>query len=283
MQYLIVLGICVLSTMKMSFQSLFAKKGVKTTADSVFFISMIFAASSLVFLPYVIYINLEILAYAALFALCSVVFQLVYTRALSEGNVSFAVMFANFAMIGPIIVSCVVYGEKPSVLRIIGIALTACAFLVTVKPEGKTTKRSLLFCFLAMLANSSVGITQKIFSSSEYSDKNFTFSSVAYLISAVLAIGVYFVLAARGNRKTFKIGKLPIIAAIGAGVSLGVYLALNTYATATIDGTFLFPAHAGGSIIFSTFTGLIFFRDKLTVRQIIALILGTSAIVLMNF
>ncbi len=283
MKYLIIFALCLISTVKMSCQSAFAKKGVKTSADSLLFISMIFAFSSLTFLPYLIYITPVIWGYAALFGICSVAFQLFYTRALSEGNVSLTVMIANFSMLIPVTISCVFFGERPSVLRIVGIALTICSFIAAVKPEGKTTKRSLIFAILSMLANGALSTTQKFFSATEYSDKNLTFASASYLIASVLALLIYFVFAARGHKKTFQIGKKPLLAALGTGVSLGCFLALNTYATATIDGTFLFPVYAGGAIIFATVSGLIFFHDRFTVRQVISLVLGTCALVLMNF
>ena len=282
MDYLIIFGICLLATMKMSFQSSFAKKGVRTTSDSIFFISLIFAFSSLIFLPHIIYITPQILAYAVIYAVSSVAFQLIYTRALSEGNVSIAVMFVNFAMLIPVAISCTVFGERPSVFRIIGIALTVCAFLVTVKPEGNTTKRQLFFCVLAMLANGVVSATQKFFGASEYSDRNYTFVSTAYLIAAIISVAVYAILAKSGHKRTFKMSRRPVLAALAAGVSLGLFLALNTYAVSTIDGTLLFPAHSGGTIVLSTVSGLLFFHDKLTVRQAASLALGTVAIVLMS-
>lgn len=57
----------------------------------------------------------------------------------------------------------------------------------------------------------------------------------------------------------------------------------NTYAAGIIDGSFLYPAHAGGAILLSTLAGIIFFRDKLTKRQMLSFVLGIVAIVLMNW
>ena len=179
MNYLIILGICLLSTMKVSFQSVFAKKGVKTISDSVFFIGMIFLFSSLAFLPEIAKANLAIWGYAALFAIFSMAFQLFYTVALSEGNVSLCVMFVNFGMLVPIAISCIAYGERPSALRIVGIVLTVIAFIVTVKPDGKTTKKALVFSICAMLANGAASGVQKVFGSTEHSSKNFTYVAAA--------------------------------------------------------------------------------------------------------
>ena len=133
MKYLIVFSTAMLSTMKVSFQGSFAKGGVKTGADSVFFNMLIFLAASLLFLPYLFSAPLITFLFGAVFVACNVSFLLPFTRALSEGNVSVAVMFANFGMIVPILLSCIVYNDRPSALRITGIVLTVIAFLVTVK------------------------------------------------------------------------------------------------------------------------------------------------------
>ena len=44
--YLIILAMCVFATAKMSFQSAFSKKNVKTTLDSITFIGFVFLFSA---------------------------------------------------------------------------------------------------------------------------------------------------------------------------------------------------------------------------------------------
>ncbi len=284
MKYLIVFTTALLSTMKVSFQSSFAKKGVRTGADSVFFNMLIFSAAALLFCPYLFTASLPVFLFAALYAACNVTFQLTYTRALSEGNVSVAVMFANFGMLVPIAISCIFYGDRPSALRIVGIVLTAVAFLVTVKPGGsKGEKRYLAFALLAMLMNGASLSVQKLYGKQGIGGGSFSFVAASYLFCALLSAAVYAVLCRRGKKKTFAVTKRPVLAAIGAGASLACFLALNTYAAGVIDGSFHYPAHSGGAILLSTLAGVLLFHDTLSKRQIAACALGLAAIVLMNF
>ena len=67
------------------------------------------------------------------------------------------------------------------------------------------------------------------------------------------------------------------------GVILGVFVAINTYALSTIEGTFLYPTYSGGTIILSTLSGVLFFKDRLTVKQVLSILVGIVAVVLMNF
>ena len=284
MKYLIVFTTALLATMKVSFQSSFAKKGVCTAEDSVFFNMLIFSAAALLFFPYIFTAPAPVFLFGALLAVCNVTFQITYTRALSEGSVSVAVMFANFGMLVPIVLSCILYGDRPSWLRITGIVLTVLAFLVTVKRgSDKGEKRYLFFALLAMLMNGAGLAVQKIYGKQNIGAESFSFVAVSYLFCALLSAAVYAVMALRGRKKTFALTKRPILAAIGAGCSLACFLALNTYAAGVIDGSFHYPAHSGGAILLSTASGVVLFRDRLSVRQIVACVLGLCAIVLMNF
>lgn len=282
MKYLIVFTTALLSTMKVSFQSSFAKKGVRTGADGVFFNMLIFMAAALLFCPYLFGAPLPVFLFAALYAVCNLTFQLTYTRALSEGNVSVAVMLANFGMLVPIAISCIFYGDRPSALRIVGIVLTVAAFLVTVKRgSSQGEKRYLAFALLAMLMNGASLSVQKLVGARGLG--GFSFVAASYLFCALLSAAVYAVLCLRGKKKTFAVTKHPVLAAIGAGASLACFLALNTYAAGVIEGSFHYPAHSGGAILLSTLAGVLLFRDRLSKRQIAACVLGLAAIVLMNF
>ena len=71
MKYLIVFGTASLSAMKMSCQSAFGKKGVKTNADGVFFNMLIFLSAALLFLPYLFSAKPIVFLYGAVYAVCN--------------------------------------------------------------------------------------------------------------------------------------------------------------------------------------------------------------------
>ncbi len=282
MKYLLVLCTALLSTAKVSCQSAFAKKGVHTVADSIFFNAMIFIAAAIFFSPGLASLSYAVIPYAALYAACTVAFQITYTLALSSGNVSVAVMFANFGTLIPVLVSCAL-GERPSVTRIIGISLTVCSLVIMAKPSrGATSKKAILLSLAAMLLNGSGLTVQKLFARSGFTGGSTVFTAMAYAFAAIFCGTVYIILAANKNKRTFPLGVRPIAYAAAAGLSLGAFFTIHTYAAGVLDGSFLYPAHSGGAIILSTLAGVIIFRDKLTRRQIVSFILGIAAIILMN-
>lgn len=287
MKYLIVFVLCTLATAKMSLQSAFGKKSVKNTADALCFNALIFIFSGIVFLYKVVGCPAPVWIYAALGAVASVAFQLTYTRALAAGNVSLTVLIVNLALVINVLVSYLFYGDDISVVRLVGIILTVLAFILCTDFKGgensKQRKKWLLLAFSAMLSNAASCIVQKVFGESAYSAHNGAYTSASYVIAAVMAFLVYLFLRSRGEDKTFKIGKRAIFYSMAMGIILAVFVTLNTYALSVVEGTFLFPTYAGGTIVFSAVAGVVLFKDKLNFRQVMSVAVGIVAVVLMNF
>lgn len=285
MQYLIVFVMCLLATSKMSFQSAFGKKSVKNTADAVAFNTLVFLFSAILF-SYKIYgCSPTVWIYASLGAASSVLFQLTYTKALSMGNVSLTVLIVNFQLVISTLFSYFAYGDSLTGARIAGIILILIAFVVCTdfKENQSASKKWFVLSIVAMVGTSCASIVQKIFGESPFAKESQAYVSCLYVVAAVMTLVIYWFMARRGERKTFKTGKRAILLSMAVGVSLAVFQVINTYAIRTVDGTFLFPAYSGGTIIFSTLSGVIIFKDTLNLRQGISILIGIVAIVLMNF
>ena len=282
MKYFLVLCTALLSTVKVTCQGRFAKSGVKSTADSVFFNALIFGTAALFFSHGLIFLTPSVLGYAVIYALFTAAFQITYTLALSCGNVSLAVMFANFGTVLPVIASCAL-GERPSPLRILGITLTMCSLIIVAKPSGGGSgMRTFVLSVTAMLFNGTALTVQKLYTAAKISDNNSAFVACAYVFSALFCLGVYFIMRCRGRRKTFSLGKKPLLWGAASGLALGTFLTVHTFAAGMVEGSFLYPAHSGLSILTSTLSGILLFHDKLSKRQTVSFLLGIAAIILMN-
>ncbi len=283
MKYLIVLATATLSATKVSLQSLLAKKGSPTARDRVFFTMLIFFAAALLFSPYLFSATAEVWLYAAAYAVCNAVFQIAYICALSRGNVSVAVMFANFGMLLPIAISCLAYGDRPSPLRWIGIGLIALVFILNVK-KGRDRKRGYFaLVLISMLANGAGLCVQKLFSAQGNGGRIFEFVSASYLLGAILCAVICALMQRGETENPLPMNRRTVLISAGAGAALSLFLALNTYGASVIEGSFQYPAHSGGAILLSTLSGVFLFKDKLSWRQWAACVLGCIAIVIMNF
>lgn len=285
MKYIIVFALCALATLKVTVQGGFVKSSVKNTSDTMLFNAMFFAFTSLLYLPEILTCSHNVWVYAFFAAIFSVIFQFAYATALSAGNVSLTVLIVNFSMVIVVLFSYFVYREPISPLRLIGIIVTLAAFFLCTdfRNTQRMNRKWLLFSLLAWLSTSSATIVQKMFAETEFNNENRAFISCIYIIAASVAFLVYLVLNKSGHKKTFKVDRRAVLYAAMVGLSLSVYQLLNTYAISVIDGTFLFPACSGGTIIFSALSGIVIFKDKLTKRQYLSLLAGVVAIILMNF
>ena len=284
MNFLIILLLCTLATSKVTLQSHFGKKSLTTNSDNVLFNATVFLTAAILFCADIPRASYQTWIFAASFAILTVIFQLTYTKALSIGNVSLTVMAVSLSMLFPSLVSVIFYNEALALMRIIGIGLTVLSFILTVDLEGerKLSRSWFIFTASASLANGGISITQKIFGSSNFNTEKRSFVACSYAIAFLVTLVLYLSMRKqKENTKSLKSYQTYIFA-IAVGSILAVFQWLNTYAISVMDGSFLFPVYSGGSIILSTFVGILFFKDKLTKRQKISIALGIIAVIIMN-
>ena len=283
MDFLIILLLCALATSKVTLQSRFGKKSLTTYSDNVLFNAAVFFTAAVLFCLDIPKASGATWAFAAAFATLTVVFQLSYTKALSVGNVSLTVMAVNLSMLFPSLVSVIFYGESLTPMRTVGIILTVLSFMLTVdlKSKERLSRPWLFFTVIAALANGGIGITQKIFGASEFCGEKRPFVACSYAIAFLIAAALYLFVRPREREASGATASTYVFAA-GVGAILAVFQWLNTYAISIMDGSFLFPVYSGGSIILSTLVGILFFKDRLTKKQMISITLGIIAVIIMN-
>ncbi|MDY3846223.1 MAG: GRP family sugar transporter [Eubacteriales bacterium] len=284
MNILIIFSLCFLATAKVTLQSRFGKRTLSTKTDGIIFNALVFLTAAILFGADIPNASLAIWLFSGGFAVFTVIFQLSYTNALSQGNVSLTVMMVNLSMLFPVLTSVIFYHERLTHARIIGIAFIVLSFLLCVDVgDKKTVSRSwLILTVLATLANGSIGITQKVFGASRFHTEKKAFVACSYLLAFIITFTIYAVSRLKGKETSAHRKAPTYLFSISVGIILAIFQLLNTYAISVIDGSFLFPVYSGGSIILSTLVGVLFFKDKLTVKQTISIIIGIIAVIIMN-
>lgn len=284
MKYILVFLLGILASAKMSFQSAFGKKSVKNSIDALSFNIFVFMASAILFLPKVFNCSPAVWLFGIIGAVFTVTFQLTYTKALTVGNVSLTVLITNFSMVISVIVSCLFFGESISFVRFVAIVVTVISFMICsgVRDGDTGDKKWLTYTIIAMLSTSCGSIVQKYFGASVYHGENQAYISCLYIWSTIIGLIIYPIMRKK-EKRNFKINFSLIKHAVAVGLCLGIYQVIYTYGLANIDGTFLFPAQTGVTIIFSALSGVLIFKDKFSKRQIIGIMLGIISLVMMNY
>lgn len=292
---LILLALCTMAATKVTIQGAFAKKIVHNVHDALLYNGMIFLASAIIFLPGFLGSVPALLSgeytgnfgmtalFAVMMGVLSVLFQVIYVFALSSGPVSLTVLLNNFSMLIPIILSAVVFSEPFGILRIVATGLVILSFVLNVKKEGdtKVNTRWLLFVLITFLCNAATVVVQKVYTKTQPVDIS-SFLFVSYFSATILAGCLLIFFRCRNIKRSFQMTPSIPLSAGAIGVILGLFQALNTHATATIDGTLLFPVYNGGVTVLLSLAGVLLFRERLSAVKWIGVGVGILAIVLMS-
>lgn len=289
MAYLLIPLLCVLATLKITLQSKFSKTANNGISDNIFFNGVMFLTAALLFCPSILKngITYTTCIFGIVMGVLSVAFQIFYICAFSSGKMTLTVIINNFSMLLPIIVSFTLFNEEFGMLKITGTALALVSFIFSAGRDksvtdsaalGKSNLRWLIFTLLVFFSNGLISVNQKIYSMLAPRLQIFEFVAVAYITAAVMSFAILGFICAKN--KSAKYSKQYGVIASGClvGVLLGVFQCLNTYTASVIDGTVLYSAYNCGVSLLSTVVGRILFKERLSAKQYIGVIVGITAI-----
>ncbi|MBE6640607.1 MAG: hypothetical protein E7619_03380 [Ruminococcaceae bacterium] len=292
MDLLIILLLCLLAATKVLTQSRFAKNNTKGIADSALFNALVFATMALLsfLISDIKEINLSLFMGAAFFGFFNVSFQMLYQIALSCGPTSITALIASMASIVPLITSAVFYKEPLSAVNFIGVILIVITLVMNadIKKEvggenaKKVSKKWFLLTVLAFCGNSLGMLAQQLYAKTTGASSSSAFVACSSAFASVIAFGVFALLRLKGQKPSYRLSFSKAFPCIAVGAVLGVFQILHTYAMAVIPGTVLFPTYSAGSAISIALGSTVVFREKLSRAQFVSLIIGITAIVLIN-
>ncbi len=241
-------------------------------------------------------VPLEGLIWAAIFG---VIFSMtVFTNliALEHGPLSLTTLIVNFSLVQTILFFAIFYNEKLSPIRIIGIAiLVFCMFLYTnpkIQASEKNRSKREMFTWLilsviAAVGNGFLSITQKIYSMKSDNAYAASFLAFGYLFATVTSAILFAIIHIRSKkekRTNFRgFFSLPMIGFILLMGFSNYILNLIVVILATkMDAAIVYPVIQGGGPIIVTVGSRLLFKEKITASKAMAILLGCSAIVLLN-
>ena len=126
------------------------------------------------------------LAYASFLILA----QWNYTYALKNGNIGICAIVYSLGFIIPTILGFIFWGENPTPLKLLGIALVIPAIIISGNKSDNTANNNKYFfpLILAMTASGGLGVLQIIHQSTEFKDELTGFVLIAFLIAGTVSI-----------------------------------------------------------------------------------------------
>lgn len=219
--------------------------------------------------------RLEAPLFAVLMALCMSLCLVGYTllgfRVLKAGNMALYTMFLmTGGMTVPYVWGLVFLDEPFSILRLLGLVVIIAAIVLSNLGDKRSNMKILLLCCIIFFLNGGCSVSSKL------SQTENPYGVVSPMVFVCLTGILRFVLCSIALPFTKKSDDqvpqafpfrkiLPII--LCAAIVNGTFFALELVGAANLPASVLYPIVSGGSIIFSTFAGVLLFHEKPTLYQ----------------
>ena len=285
MQFLFILICSIMSCIKVTTQGYIAKENVRNTKDSVFANCVVFAFTAIIFsVSLRNKFDWNIIYYALFFGIFSSSFQIFYALALEAGPFSATCMTINFSMIVPIIFSLIFLGEKLTVAKVIGMSLCLFALFLNSRSDGRKINIKWIFYLLMAFFSTGAGIsiTQKLFAKSPYASQIEQFVFLGYIFAFLITFIVVLIQNKTQEKRNFSLSRKNVLLIVIIAACLGIYQYFKTFADSFVDAIVLNPSISGLATTLQMLSGRIIFKEKFTIRQIISMCIGISAILMMS-
>ena len=248
--------------------------------------------------------NLEMLPYSLGFAACYSIAAIFSMLAIREGSLSITSLALSYSLLIPTVFGLIFYGDEASVFLFIGIALLIVSILLinnspkqaksdsTAQAEStsipstevtgsggvKFTLRWLIFVLLSFLSNGFCTTIQNAYAKSATGSKN------EFMIIALLTVFLVLVCAVAVSEKdkikpSLKGGWYLMVI---CGIANGVVNLFVILLSPLMDSSVMFPLISAGGIVLTSLVSIFFYKEKLTVRQYVGMVLGIASIVFLN-
>ena len=209
------------------------------------------------------------------------------TIAMMIGPMTYTVVIVSCSTVFTALSGFFFFGEKIGVLQLVGIVLMVGSFLfATEKKEGekKGSLKWLVFCLLSFVMCGSIGFMQKLHQTSPHASELNSFLIISFAVSFLFSL--LFALVYMKKEKLPLIEKsekgsvdwLIFAIAVISGVCVAANHKLNLGLSGVIPTAVFFPVVNGGNLVLTTLSALIIFREKLTKKQWIGVVLGTASV-----
>ena len=223
------------------------------------------------------------LLWGCVYGVTQALFILFKTAAMNSGPVSVTTLIGNCSLVVSVVVCFILWNEPISLADVIGLLLLLVGLSLTTykKSHVAFTKKWAVLSFLFLVLGAGVGITFKAFGKSGGTAHTSDMMIVAAFVMLISYTAICLFtggFASKSNKYTKKEKRLFIILALVSGLLSCLYNRLNIYLSGALDGVIFFPSFNGGVVVLSTVVSMIIFKEKLSAKQLIGLLLGISGI-----
>lgn len=226
---------------------------------------------------------------ALLIAACSGMFlaldSLCGIKALRGGTIVLSSIFGTAGLIVPCVLGVFFFDDKLSLIQIICIAAVILSGILLIssskKLTGKFTKGTLLCLLGKFFGNGMTMFCQKLFGYLQPDGNVSFFSLLTFLIPAVI-LALTLPLSARVDKKREPFPKKLLLYMSFLAFAVFVIQQLVTMLTPVMHTAVLFTVVNGGATVIAAIVGAILYKEKITVKSAVGVIIGIGALIVIK-
>ncbi len=200
---------------------------------------------------------------------------ILFQRSVKKNGVVLSSIFMKLGLLVPLVLSILVFAETPTVVQIIGFCIAIGAIiLINMKTDASDTRMGPLLIFLLLMGGSADAMS-KIYEETGPVSLSSQFLFYTFLVAFVLCIILMLI-------KKQRIGRNEILYGCLIGIPNFFSAKFLLLSLDTVPAVVAYPTFSVGTILVVTLVGVAVFKERLTIKQIIAACAILTALVMLN-
>ena len=193
----------------------------------------------------------------------------------SRNGVALPATFMKLGVLVPTLLSALVFGEELTLLRILGVIVAVAAILLMQDKAQKEAGGSMLGLIALLLSGGLSDFMSKLYEELGAPNLKDQFLLYTFLVALILSVVLCLI-----RKETLRWQD----ALFGVLLSVPNYLSTRFLLLSLnhLPAVVVFPSFSAGTIVLATLAGILLFKEKLTTRKGLALVVILAALVLLN-
>lgn len=209
----------------------------------------------------------------------------VMAKTAQVNGVSVASVAGKMSVVIPVFFGILLYNEKVTFLKVLGIIIALIAvYLASVKKETRIQKQNnLIYPLLLFIGSGAIDTTLKFVEINFVAKEDVSiFSGTLFGIAAFFGI---LILIIKTIKKPEKFGFKNLIAGVVLGIPnyFSIIFLLKALQVKGFESSILFTINNVGIVIVSTLIGVVLFKEKMTIKNVIGVFLAILGILMVTF
>ncbi len=202
---------------------------------------------------------------------------MLFQHNVKKNGVVLSSVFMKLGLLVPMVVSILIFGEKPTLLQIVGFVVAVIAILlINLEPQKAEEKgKQGLGLVVLLLAGGAADGMSKVYEETGPGELSSQFLFYTFVVAFVLCM--LFVLISKQ-----RVGKSEVLYGCLIGIPNFFSAKFLLASLGTVPAVIAYPTFSVATILVVTLVGVVAFKEKLNVRQGIALAMILGALVMLN-